>query len=55
MLQIYSLKGLKRDARTPCSDDFPAFSTHLSDAEFLYSDNKYYEFCGKMGCLIGFL
>ena len=31
----------------------PALSAHLSDVEFMYSDNKYYELCGQMGHLIG--
>ena len=53
MLKIYPLKGIRRHVCPPCSEVFPALSAYLSDAEFLYSDNKYYEFCGKMGCLIG--
>ena len=28
-----------------------ALSAHLSEVQFMYSDNKYYEFCGKMGYL----
>ena len=32
---------------------FPALASHLSDVEFMYSDNKYYELCGQMGHLIG--
>lgn len=31
----------------------PALAAHLTDVEFLYSDNKYYELCGQMGHLIG--
>ena len=31
----------------------PALAAHLSDAKFMYSDNKYYELCGQMGHLIG--
>lgn len=31
----------------------PALAAHLSDVEFMYSDNKYYELCGQMGHLIG--
>ena len=31
----------------------PALSAHLSEVEFMYSDNKYYELCGQMGHLIG--
>lgn len=26
---------------------FPALSAHLSDVQFMYSDNKYYELCAK--------
>ena len=32
---------------------FPALSAHMTDVEFMYSDNKYYELCGQMGHLIG--
>ena len=32
---------------------FPALSAHVSDAKFMYCDNKYYELCGQMGHLIG--
>ena len=31
----------------------PALSAHVSDAKFMYCDNKYYELCGQMGHLIG--
>ena len=31
----------------------PALTAHFTDVEFMYSDNKYYAFCGKMGHLIG--
>lgn len=31
----------------------PALAAHLSDVEFMYCDNKYYEMCGQMGHLIG--
>ena len=31
----------------------PALAAHLTDVEFMYSDNKYYELCGQMGHLIG--
>ena len=31
----------------------PAFSAHLCDVEFTYSDNKYYDLCGQIGHLIG--
>ena len=32
---------------------FPVLGAHISGAEFMYSDNKYYELCGQMGHLIG--
>ena len=32
---------------------FPSLGAHISGAEFLYPDNKYYELCGQMGHLIG--
>ena len=31
----------------------PALAAHLTDVEFMYCDNKYYELCGQMGHLIG--
>ena len=31
---------------------FPVLGAHLTDVEFMYSDNKYYELCGQMGHLI---
>ena len=31
----------------------PALAAHVSDVEFMYSDNKYHELCGQMGHLIG--
>lgn len=31
----------------------PALASHLTDVEFMYCDNKYYELCGQMGHLIG--
>ncbi len=31
----------------------PALAAHVSDTEFMYCDNKYYELCGQMGHLIG--
>lgn len=31
----------------------PALAAHLTDVEFMYCDNKYYEMCGQMGHLIG--
>ena len=40
-----------REPRVPMI--IPALAAHLTDVEFLYSDNKYYELCGQMGHLIG--
>lgn len=31
----------------------PALAAHLTDVQFVYSDNKIYELCGQMGHLIG--
>ena len=31
----------------------PALAAHLSEVDFMYSDNQYYELCGQMGHLIG--
>ncbi len=31
----------------------PALAAHLTEVEFMYSDNKFYEMCGQMGHLIG--
>ena len=31
----------------------PALAAHLSEVQFMYCDNKYYELCGQMGHLIG--
>lgn len=40
-----------REPLVPMS--IPALAAHLSDVEFMYCDNKYYELCGQMGHLIG--
>ena len=40
-----------REALLPMT--IPALAAHLSEVEFMYSDNKYYELCGQMGHLIG--
>ncbi len=40
-----------RDPLVPMA--IPALSAHLTDVEFMYCDNKYYELCGQMGHLIG--
>ena len=40
-----------RDPLVPMA--MPALSAHLTDVEFMYCDNKYYELCGQMGHLIG--
>lgn len=31
----------------------PALASHLTDVEFRYCDNKYYELCGQMEHMIG--
>ena len=31
----------------------PALAAHVANVELMYSDNKYHEFCGQMGHLIG--
>lgn len=40
-----------REALVPMA--IPALAAHLTNVEFQYSDNKYYELCGQMGHLIG--
>ena len=40
-----------RDSLIPMA--MPALASHLTDVEFKYCDNKYYELCGQMGHLIG--
>ena len=40
-----------RDPLVPMA--IPALAAHLTDVEFMYCDNKYYELCGQMGHLIG--
>ena len=48
------LSQASRDMREPLVPmAIPALAAHLSDVEFMYSDNKYYELCGQMGHLIG--
>ncbi|MBO4443289.1 MAG: hypothetical protein J5814_00765 [Bacteroidaceae bacterium] len=48
------LSQASRDMREPLVPmAIPALATHLSDVEFKYCDNKYYELCGQMGHLIG--
>ncbi len=48
------LSQASKDMREPLLPmSIPALSAHLSEVEFMYSDNKYYELCGQMGHLIG--
>lgn len=48
------LSQASRDMREPLVPmAIPALAAHLTDVEFMYSDNKYYELCGQMGHLIG--
>ena len=48
------LSQASRDMREPLVPmAIPALAAHLSDVEFKYCDNKYYELCGQMGHLIG--
>lgn len=48
------LSQVSKDMREPLVPMIiPALSAHLSDVEFMYCDNKYYELCGQMGHLIG--
>ena len=48
------LSKASKDMREPLVPmAIPALAAHLTDVEFMYSDNKYYELCGQMGHLIG--
>ena len=48
------LSQASKDMREPLVPmAIPALAAHLSDVEFMYSDNKYYEMSGQMGHLIG--
>lgn len=48
------LSQASKDMREPLVPmSIPALAAHLTDVEFMYSDNKYYELCGQMGHLIG--
>lgn len=40
-----------REPLVPMS--IPALAAHLTDVQFMYCDNKFYELCGQMGHLIG--
>jgi hypothetical protein len=45
---------VSKDMREPLLPmTLPALAAHLSDVNFKYCDNKYYELCGQMGHLIG--
>ena len=48
------LSQASKDMREPLVPmAIPALAAHLSNVEFMYSDNLYYELCGQMGHLIG--
>ena len=48
------LSQASKDMREPLVPmAIPALASHLTNVEFMYSDNKYYELCGQMGHLIG--
>ena len=48
------LSQASKDMREPLVPmAIPALAAHLTDVEFMYSDNLYYELCGQMGHLIG--
>ena len=48
------LSQASKDMREPLVPmAMPALAAHLSEVEFMYSDNRYYELCGQMGHLIG--
>ena len=48
------LSQASKDMREPLVPmAIPALAAHLSDVEFMYSDNKYYEMSGQMVHLIG--
>ena len=50
----FLLSQASKDMREPLVPmAIPALAAHLTDVEFMYSDNKYYELCGQMGHLIG--
>jgi hypothetical protein len=50
----FLLSQASKDMREPLVPmAMPALSAHLTDVEFMYCDNKYYELCGQMGHLIG--
>ena len=48
------LSQASRDMREPLVPmAIPALAAHLTDVEFMYSDNRFYELCGQMGHLVG--
>ena len=48
------LSQISKDMRDPLIPMvIPALASHLSEVEFMYSDNVFYELCGQMGHLIG--
>ena len=50
----FILSNASMDMREPLVPMMmPALAAHLSEVEFMYSDNKFYEMSGQMGHLIG--
>ena len=48
------LSQISKEMREPLLPmTIPALAAHVSEVEFMYSDNKYHELCGQMGHLIG--
>jgi len=48
------LSQASKDMREPLVPmAIPALAAHLTDVEFMYSDNRFYELCGQMGHLVG--
>ncbi len=50
----FILSNASKDMREPLVPMMmPALAAHLTEVEFMYSDNKFYEMSGQMGHLIG--
>ena len=48
------LSQASKDMREPLVPmAMPALAAHLTDVEFMYSDNKYYKHCVQIDLLIG--
>ena len=48
------LSQVSKEMREPLLPmTIPALAAHVANVELMYSDNKYHEFCGQMGHLIG--